>query len=363
MANYGRIAIVSDQSLTSGIGVYAAELFNLLREEVPGLTFYSLNYLPELSESKGVRPAGWRPAKSLLTVPLARRRNEEALRRVLETEFSGVHMCGTSYALARESIRSLATVHDYYFRKPNSTILRSPRIAVTEAYNAFEHVTQAKYLAMCNGIVSVSQSTQEDLLRSSGLNSTVVHTWVDPTRFKQRSRADAREVLSLPHDVHIILNVSSSSLNKDLPTLEAVARTLPSNYLLVKIGARLPTLSGKVKNFNRVAASSYPLFFNAADVYLQTSIKEGFGIPLIEAMASGLPVVAADSSAALEVLGGAGVLIRNPHAPSDYVRALRGLEGSSKLEDLTAAGLRRAGLFAPERARTEYLQVYKAVFG
>ena len=81
--------------------------------------------------------------------------------------------------------------------------------------------------------------------------------------------------------------------------------------------------------------------YTAADVLVVTSEHEGFGVPVVEAMAAGLPVVAYDQGAIPEVLGGAGALVasHDPYALADAIGTL--LADPARRSDLAAAGRRR----------------------
>jgi glycosyltransferase involved in cell wall biosynthesis len=91
--------------------------------------------------------------------------------------------------------------------------------------------------------------------------------------------------------------------------------------------------------------------YTTADVLVVTSEHEGFGVPVVEAMAAGLPVVAYDQGAVPEVLGGAGVLVasRDPYALADAIGSL--LADPARRTALADAGRRRfADLDLPNAA-------------
>ena len=82
-------------------------------------------------------------------------------------------------------------------------------------------------------------------------------------------------------------------------------------------------------------------FYRAADVFVYPSFNETFGLPILEAMASGCPVVTSDTSAMPETAGGAAVLV-NPRDPASIAQGI--LDGGRPHRDrLREAGLQRAG--------------------
>jgi glycosyltransferase involved in cell wall biosynthesis len=100
-----------------------------------------------------------------------------------------------------------------------------------------------------------------------------------------------------------------------------------------------------------VPEADLPDLFAGADVYVTASEHEGFGIPLIEAMAAGLPVVATRAGAIPETLGGSGILVppRDPAALAEAV--LRIVRDPEQRAALIARGRERAIEFAPSRQR------------
>ena len=97
-------------------------------------------------------------------------------------------------------------------------------------------------------------------------------------------------------------------------------------------------------------------WYGAADVLVCLSDHEGFGVPLVEAMGAGLPVVAFDAGAVGETLGGAGVLLGDK-SPASVAAAVRRVLGDGVLRrGLVAAGRRRAAELRPGRAAAAYAE-------
>ena len=103
------------------------------------------------------------------------------------------------------------------------------------------------------------------------------------------------------------------------------------------------------------------LLMQGAHVLLQPSRYEGFGLPVVEAMACGCPVIASDIPALHEVTGGAAVLV--PPGDADaFARALRQLLASAEhRRSLADAGVDRARAFSWDRTARETSAVYDAV--
>jgi len=102
--------------------------------------------------------------------------------------------------------------------------------------------------------------------------------------------------------------------------------------------------------------------YSAAQIYVFASLWEGFGMPILEAMASGVPVVTSNISAAPEVAGDAAKLV-DPYDVNSIVEAMLEVFTNTKLQDvMRQQGIERASQFSWEKAAQETLAVYREVF-
>jgi glycosyltransferase involved in cell wall biosynthesis len=112
-----------------------------------------------------------------------------------------------------------------------------------------------------------------------------------------------------------------------------------------------------------VPADEQALWYNAAAVFAYPSLYEGFGLPPLEAMACGTPVVVSNATSLPEVVGQAGLLV---HPTDDGALALalrQALEDDRLASDLRQAGLERAAQFSWRRMALETLRCYEEVAG
>ena len=166
----------------------------------------------------------------------------------------------------------------------------------------------------------------------------------------------ARETYHLPE--RYILFVGAMEPRKNLPTLIEAFRLLPSElqqrYPLVVIGTT-GWKSGRVKRelarLKNAAALGYvrrallPAVYNSAAVFVFPSLYEGFGMPLLEAMAARLPIVTSNVSAMPEVVGETGLLV-DPRSANELAAAMqRVLEDPALAANLGEAGRQRARRF------------------
>lgn len=131
----------------------------------------------------------------------------------------------------------------------------------------------------------------------------------------------------------------------------------PSPRRMVEIAG----LGEKVNWIGFVAEEDKPALYGAARVFLYPSHYEGFGLPPLEAMACGTPVIVSNTSSLPEVVGDAGILL-GPDDAAGWASALRELLGDEgRWTELRERGLAQAKRFSWDRAARETLAVYRSV--
>jgi alpha-1,3-rhamnosyl/mannosyltransferase len=121
-------------------------------------------------------------------------------------------------------------------------------------------------------------------------------------------------------------------------------------------------LAEQIRFLGKVPAADLPLLLAGAGLFVYPSLYEGFGLPVLEALACGVPVVASHTTSIPEVLGDAG-LYCDPLDPSSMTRALANLLNSPELAArLRQAGPARAARFSWQRAARETLAVYEHLY-
>ena len=112
-----------------------------------------------------------------------------------------------------------------------------------------------------------------------------------------------------------------------------------------------------------VPSEDLPVFYNAAEAFVYPSIFEGFGLPVIEAMACGLPVLTSCGSSLEEIAGDAAVLV-DPMSEESITRGLGKLLGDEQLRaGLVQAGLARSASFSYQKTADQTMRVYERVAG
>ena len=118
-------------------------------------------------------------------------------------------------------------------------------------------------------------------------------------------------------------------------------------------------LQEDVVRLGYVCDEDLPFLMNGADVFLYPSLYEGFGIPALEAMACGTPVVASNTTSLPEVVGDTGLLV-DPTSPGEIAEALtRILVDSALRKTLIVKGIERAASFTWRHAAEQTLRLYQ----
>jgi glycosyltransferase involved in cell wall biosynthesis len=120
-------------------------------------------------------------------------------------------------------------------------------------------------------------------------------------------------------------------------------------------------LKERVRFIGHVPHEDLPAMFNLADVFVYPSLYEGFGIPVLEALACGTPVVTSNLSSIPEITGDCALLVP-PADQGALTAALRRLLNEPELhQELSRCGPARAGQFTWERTARRTLAVYEQV--
>jgi glycosyltransferase involved in cell wall biosynthesis len=172
-------------------------------------------------------------------------------------------------------------------------------------------------------------------------------------RFRQGFGAEEAEPHAQPIDA-----ASGSPVALKAPRAEGGSRTLPELVLAGRATEEAapwleriarPPLKGFVRHIGYVEPVNRRALYDGARLLVMPSFEEGFGIPVLEAMSAGVPVVAADRGSLPEVLGGAGALV-NPDRPEEIAAAIaRMLNDRCLAADCVSRGIARAREFRWDR--------------
>ncbi len=212
-------------------------------------------------------------------------------------------------------------------------------------------------------VVCVSQTTLEDCLANGFSEAQLRHVpnGVSHVRVSAQRVDEVRRVHGLP--ASYLLFVGTLEPRKNLERLVRAVDTLGDDLPpLVVVGASgwgegvMP--SAKVKMLGFVPNDHLPALYAGAATFCYPSLREGFGLPILEAMSQGTPVVTSRGSSTEEVAGGAAVLVDPTDVASIADGILRSLEDR---ERWSQAGLARAKSMTWEATAARTLDVYREV--
>jgi len=227
-------------------------------------------------------------------------------------------------------------------------------------------------------IISISASTSRDMKQLLGTPSEkidVVHLGVS-ARFLPRDRASSARLIAEKYAASpdYICTVGTVEPRKNLTTLIEAIGILHDRgqwrlQLLIAGGSgwknsgiyasvrRRGLTEREVKFLGRVPDDDLSVLYAGARLFVFPSLYEGFGLPLIEAMASGVPVVASNVSSVPEVVADAGVLV-SPPCPEEFADAIARVTGDPDLSrTLANRGWKRAQQFTWEAVGKKVLRV------
>ena len=227
-------------------------------------------------------------------------------------------------------------------------------------------------------ILADSESTRWDLMQAFHIppeRMQVVPLGVDRTIFRPLDKKDCRKKLDIPLEAKVILNVAIDKWRKNVGGLIRAAASLIKEIpevILILAGTPSPRtrelvrtmgLGDKFRAVKPPSEDELVTLYNTADVFAFPSFYEGFGLPVLEAMACGTPVVATNRTSVPEVVGEAGILI-NPEDTSELAKEIKRVLTDKPLsETLSARGLARSSEFTWEKTAEATGEAYQSVLG
>lgn len=313
-------------------------------------------------------------SRASLWTPSHHRLEQPALR--VETSRKGLDLLHSPDFIPpfRRNYKSVITVHDLAF-------LLYPQFMTAEAARYYGQIDHA--VRNTDHIIAVSKATKQDLISYLGVPSekiTVIYEGSNPA-YKRIDRQEARAFCEKRWglDANFIFLISTIEPRKNVPTLLRAYKLLRNDYKrrekLVLAGSKgwlFEEVDETIKSLKleedviligRVQDISVNYLYNAASMLVFPSFYEGFGLPPLEAMTCGTPVIVSKIKVMPEVVGDAALLI-DPHDEADLAIAMHRLLTDAHLRaELIDKGLKRAAKFSWEQAARETLAVYHKVGG
>jgi glycosyltransferase involved in cell wall biosynthesis len=362
----------------AGVGIYAKSLIDHLLRIDPGNHYFILaqNDDPDLNyrDRRNATPL-LVSAKLFRKIPIRLLWEQFVLPFVLLWHrIDAVHSLHYSFPLVRFGTKQIVTLHDM-------TSFLFPEVHVRVKVWYFKFFIRAA-LKDADGVIFVSHSGCNDclsLLGSPHRFSAVIHHGKED-RFNAGVGSNAidavRDKYGLP--ARFVLYIGTIEPRKNLTKLMKAFAPQSSKHpdLAVVIAgmkgwnnefARLQQLIHELDLDDRVIfpgfvdESDKPALLAAAEIFVYPSLYEGFGLPVLEAMACGVPTITSNTSSLVEVAGDAALMV-NPTDHEEMGSALEALLSSAELRaTMREAGIRQASQFSWARAAQETLSFYERI--
>jgi glycosyltransferase involved in cell wall biosynthesis len=233
-----------------------------------------------------------------------------------------------------------ATIHDL-------TCRIMPELHTPANLKADEAFTR-NVLGRAAGLLAVSENTRQDAVRLLNLSPDlieVIHSGIPEVYFGAQARPSARPYVLFVGTIEPRKNIdtvldawSGLALRNDFDLVIAGA----SGWSSEKTMARLASRPAGVRYLGYVAENELPGLTAGATAFVYPSLYEGFGFPVAQAMAAGVPVITSNTSCLPEIAGD-GALLVDPRSPAEIRSALERLLSSPQLQQqLRTAGMARA---------------------
>lgn len=246
-----------------------------------------------------------------------------------------------------------------------------------ENYNRLIHkMFFKKSLLNADHIITMANYTKKALIDLFNIETekiTVIYEGVDE-KFRQYDRSEVTKILNhYKINRPYILAVGTLEPKKNYPLLLKAFQSLKLDWDLIIIGKKgwkskeiyqtidKLRIKNKVKILGYVKIEDLPYFYNGAEIFVFPSLYEGFGLPLLEAMACGVPIICSNSSSLPEI-GKDAVLYFNPYSVDDLINQLLKLIHDEKLrQNLKEKGISRAKDFSWQKTAQQTLRILKGL--
>jgi len=274
------------------------------------------------------------------------------------------------------------TVHDMIWAFPEKYSQSSHWSIKREIMSLYNRVVPGYAIRRASAIITVSLVSKKSIIEHLGLSADrifVTHEAADSS-FHQIKNVNSIESMRRKYDLrsNYILALGAADPRKNIKTLiqayGLLSQGLQEQYQLVIVWTH-PFLAGEISKLvdelglikhirflRQVSNDNLALLYASASLFVFPSLYEGFGLPLLEAMACGAPVIAADNSSIPEIVGDAALLFDGQDAIGVSTIMHQVLTDDTVKMRLQKDGLKRSSQFSWQKCGRETMEVYNFVF-
>ena len=273
------------------------------------------------------------------------------------------HVCDQQYAQIVHSLNSkikFITVHDLVPIVFQSKLKKKPYLSIHSL----------KYLKYYNKVFTISENTKKDILKYTDCPEEKISVILRSVEsFFNRLPIDKKKICkkyNIPFDKKKILiagNIFYKNINTSLQVLRELKKKR-DDIIFIQIGSSNEITGEKIFDSNLIKVpflkrDDLPSIYKICDVLFYPSIYEGFGMPILEAMSCGLPIVCSNNSSIPEVVGNAA-LLRSFDDIKNFANDLNEILNNNDLHaKLVNKSLNRAKIFNQEQFHNNLMKNYE----
>ncbi len=355
----------------SGLGNYSRHIISHLKKYYPENAYYlfspssNTNLFTDKNLYNNVNPVGfYKLFKSLW-------RSYGITKHINKLGLDLYHGLSNELPLniTKSKVKKAVTIHDLIFLKHPELYKKADRFIY--------HKKTKEACTVADLIIAISTQTKQDIIDFYNIKEEriAVHYQSCDSAFYSKSSVEEKERLRQKYQLpaSFILNVGTIEARKNALSILKAIHLHHIDMPLVIVGRATPYLDTlkkyaskhKLKNrlitIHNVPNKDLPTLYQSAEVFVYPSIYEGFGIPVLEAFSSGVPVITTDTGSTAELASDAALLV--PYNQVDAIGAAlkKIIDDSHTAETLRNKGYKRAGAFTDLAVTQKLIALYHKV--
>ena len=284
--------------------------------------------------------------------------------------------CTSNTAPIRCSVPLVLTLHDIIFMEPRD---KSNKSLYQNMGWLYRRLVVPRILKKCKYIITVSDFERNNIITKLGIPSERMvmiyngyNEWFKPLKdLDMKYRKYIKESgyffflgnTDPKKNTERTLIAYSKYLELSEVKRKLLMADLDKSYLDdIIVKNHIENIYPNIQMPGYIVNSDLPYIYNNAFAFLYTSLRESFGIPLLEAMACGTPVITSNTSSMPEI-GGRNAILINPESPGEIAQMMIKLEKDRDFYDQQKElGIKRAKLFSWRQTAEQLLEVYERVY-